>query len=236
VLYQLYFFVRGSRAAQMFVGLILILLVSLVTRLLNMSGMTWIFDNLRTVWLIAFVIIFQPELRRILIFIGQSRLIRYFVKVSSAKTFDEVTRAAIELSNRRYGGLIVLARDMGIKAIIETGLQIQAEVSAPLIASIFNTKSPLHDGAMVIQNDMIEAVKCILPLSQAPHIDPRLGTRHRAALGLAEESDAVIVVVSEETGKISVAIEAQLIQDLDETGLRNILYDAFKVTQGSLAD
>ncbi len=230
ILYKLYFFIRGSRAAQMFVGLILILIVSLLTRLFNMSGMTWIFDSLKTVWLIAFVIIFQPELRRMLIFVGQSRLIRYFVKVSSSKTFDEVIKAAVELSNRRYGGLIVVMRDMGIKSITETGIQIQAEVSAPLICSIFNPKAPLHDGAVIIQNDVIEAAKCILPLTQDMNIDSHLGTRHRAALGLAEESDAVIVVVSEETGKMSVALDGRLIQDLDKNNVRNVLFNAFKLT------
>jgi len=233
ILYKLYLFIRGSRAAQMFVGLLLILMSSMFARLFNMSGMTWIFDNLRTVWLIAFVIIFQPELRRMLIFLGQSRLIRYFVKVSSEKTFDEVIKAACELSNRRTGGLIVLTRDMGIKSITETGRHIQAEISAELICSIFNPKSPLHDGAMIVDNDIIEAAKCILPLTQS-EIDSRLGTRHRAALGLAEESDAVVIVVSEETGKISVAKDGRLIQDLDRDGLRSVLYDAFAVVENGI--
>ncbi|RMD88079.1 MAG: TIGR00159 family protein [Calditrichaeota bacterium] len=228
ILYKLYYFIRGSRAAQMFVGLMLILLISVIARLFNMSGLTWIFDNLRTVWLIAFVIIFQPELRRMLIFLGQSRLIRYFVKVASSKALDEVVKAATEISKNYYGGLIVLTRDMGIKSIIETGIQIQAEVSLPLLLSIFNPRSPLHDGAVIIQNDIIEAAKCILPLSQNPNIDPSLGTRHRAALGLSEESDAVIVVISEETGQISVAINGELKRGLSEASLRNELYEAFK--------
>lgn len=234
ILYKTYFFIRGSRAAQMVVGLVLILIVSLLTRLFNMSGMTWIFDTLKTVWLIAFVIIFQPELRRMLIFIGQSRIIRYFVKVSSSKAFEEVIKAVMEMSRRRFGGLIVLTRDMGIKAITETGIRIQAEVTAPLIVSIFNPRSPLHDGAIIIQNDIIEAAKCILPLSQNPNIDPRLGTRHRAALGLGEESDAVIIVVSEETGIISIAVGGVLKRDLDSENLRNILYDAFKFSAGGV--
>lgn len=228
ILYKLYFFIRGSRAAQMFVGLALILIVSVLARLFNMSGMTWIFDNLMTVWLIAFVIIFQPELRRMLIYLGQSRIIRYFVKVSSSKTFEEIIKAAVELSRRRYGALIVLVRDTGIKSIIETGITIQAEVSAPLILSVFNPRSPLHDGAIIIQNDVIEAAKCILPLSQDPSLDPHLGTRHRAALGLSEESDAVVIVVSEETSNISVAIDGKLIQDVDLVRLRTIVNEAFK--------
>jgi diadenylate cyclase len=230
ILYKIYFFLRNSRAAQMFVGLAIILIVSLITRLFNMSGMTWIFDSLKTVWLIAFVIIFQPELRRMLIFVGQSRLIRYFIKVSSGKTFDEVIKAAVELSKRRYGALIVMTRDTGIKSITETGIRIQAEVSAPLITSIFNARSPLHDGAIIIQNDIVEAAKCILPLSQSPSLGPHFGTRHRAALGLAEESDAVILVISEETGRISVALDRQLVQNLDESDLQSILFDAFKLS------
>lgn len=169
-----------------------------------------------------------------LIFVGQSRLIRYFVKVSSFKTFDEVTKAAHELSNRRFGGLIVVTRDMGIKSITETGIKIQAEVTAALICSIFNPKSPLHDGAIVVQNDVIEAAKCLLPLSQDPNIDPKLGTRHRAAVGLAEESDAIVIVISEETGQISVAREGRLIQDLDRDALLNLLYGAFKVGSTNL--
>ncbi|MFQ5641318.1 MAG: diadenylate cyclase CdaA [bacterium] len=232
ILYKLYYFMRGSRAAQMMVGLVLILISSLLARVFNMSGMSWIFNNLlKPVWLIAFVIVFQPELRRMLIFLGQSRLIRYFVKVSSWKTLEEVLRAALELSKRRSGGLIVLIRDMGIKAITETGMPIQAEVSSQLIASLFNKHSPLHDGAIIIQNDVIEAAKCILPLSHEKTIAPHLGTRHRAALGLAEESDAVIIVISEETGKIALAQDGRLHVDLDAGSLRNQLMDAFKFFQ-----
>lgn len=234
ILYKLYCFMRGSRAAQMFVGLVLILISSLLARFFNMSGMTWIFNQLQTVWLIAFVIIFQPELRRMLIFLGQSRLIRYFVKVSSGKTFEEVIKAAVDLSRRRYGGLLVLTRDMGIKSIAETGIPVQAEVSSPLIVSLFNKHSPLHDGAIIIQNDIIEAAKCILPLSQESRIDSHLGTRHRAALGLAEESDAVVLVISEETGKISIALDGRLILDLDENSIRNVLITAFKFTGDQL--
>ncbi|MFQ5769212.1 MAG: diadenylate cyclase CdaA [bacterium] len=230
ILYKLYCFMRGSRAAQMMVGLVLILIISLLTRLFNMSGMSWIFDSLKTVWLIAFVIIFQPELRRMLIYVGQSRLIRFFVKVSSSKTFEEVIKAAVELSKRKYGGLIVLLRDTGIKSVTETGIQIQAEVSASLIVSIFNARSPLHDGAIIIQNDIIEAAKCILPLSQEQNIEAHLGTRHRAALGLAEESDAVILVISEETGNISIAMDGRLILDLDENAIRNVLMNTFKLS------
>ncbi len=229
ILYKLYFFVRGSRAAQMTVGFILILIASVIAPLLNMAGMTWIFRNLRTVWLLAFVVLFQPELRRLLIRLGQSQIIRFFVQVQEHRVIEEVAKAAFELSKRGLGALIVLARETGLKTIIETGVPLHAEVSVPLLVSIFNLRSPLHDGAVVIQNDMVEAAKCLLPLSQNPDIDPSLGTRHRAALGLSEESDAVIVVVSEETGSVSVAMDGELKRNLDYQSLRKTLNEAFNI-------
>jgi|YelNatPaOPRAMG01_1025707.scaffolds.fasta_scaffold00001_150 diadenylate cyclase len=228
ILYQLYFFVRGTRAAQMTVGFVLLLIASVIAPLLNMNGLAWILRNLRTVWLLAFVVLFQPELRRLLIRLGQSQIIRLFVRAYENRTVEEVAKAAFELSKRGLGALIVLTRDVGLKAIIETGVPIRAEVSVPLLVSIFNLRSPLHDGAVVIQNDILEAAKCLLPLSQNPDLDPSLGTRHRAALGVSEESDAVVVVVSEETGNVSVAMEGQLIRNLDYENLRRFLNEALR--------
>lgn len=233
ILYRLYLFIRGSRAAQMFVGLVLILLASVIVQFLGLSGLNWIFENLRTIWLIAFVILFQPELRRILIYLGQMPLVRKIFKVAiSRRMTEEVVKAALELSKRGFGGLIVLVRNAGIKSIIEGGQSIQARVSVPLIVSIFNPRSPLHDGAIVIQNDVIEAAQCILPLSQNPTIGSQYGTRHLAAVGLSEESDAVIVVVSEETGKVSLAYEGKLYADLDYNKLRDMLNELLQVIPG----
>jgi diadenylate cyclase len=233
ILYKLYFFIRGSRAAQMFIGLLLILGVSVIAQFLGLSGLNWIFENLRTIWIIAFVVLFQPELRRILIYIGQLPLVRKIFKVTiTQKMTEEVVKAAMELSKKGLGGLIVLVRNAGIKSIIEGGQSIQAKVSVPLIVSIFNPRSPLHDGAVVIQNDIIEAAQCILPLSQNPNIGSQYGTRHLAAVGLSEESDAVIVVVSEETGKVSLAFEGILYADLDYNKLRDKLNDLLQVMPG----
>ncbi len=233
ILYKLYFFIRGSRAAQMFIGLVIILVASVFVQLLGFAGLNWIFSNLRTVWLVAFVILFQPELRRILIYLGQVPLIRKILKVTIPRRLtEEMVKAAMELSKRGYGGLIVIVQNTGIKSVLETGQRIQAEISVPLIVSIFNPRSPLHDGAVIIQNDMIEAAQCILPLSQNPDIDPKFGTRHRAALGLSEESDAVIIVVSEETGKISLAYEGELYAELDYNTLREKLNEFVKITTG----
>ncbi|HEX9971727.1 MAG TPA: diadenylate cyclase CdaA [bacterium] len=234
IIYKMYLFIRGSRAAQMFIGLILILIVSVFVQLLGLSGLSWIIQNLRTIWLIAFVILFQPELRRLLIYLGQTPLLRKLLKVSINKRMTEdVVKAAMELSKRGFGGLIVMVGNAGIKSIIETGQSLQAKVSVPLIVSIFNPRSPLHDGAVVIQNDIIEAAQCILPLSQNPNLERQYGTRHLAALGLSEESDAVIVVVSEETGKVSLAFEGKLHTDLDYNKLRNMLLELLQVTPGA---
>ncbi len=233
ILYKLYFFIRGSRAAQMFIGLLLILGASVIVQFLGLSGLNWIFENLRTILIIAFVILFQPELRRILIYIGQMPLVRKIFKVTITRRMtEEVVKAALELSKRGLGGLIVLVRNAGIKSIIEGGQSIQAKVSVPLIVSIFNPRSPLHDGAVVIQNDIIEAAQCILPLSQNPSVGSQYGTRHLAAVGLSEESDAVIVVVSEETGKVSIAFEGTLHADLDYNKLRDMLNELLQVIPG----
>ena len=225
--YQLYEFLKGSIAARMLLGLMVILVISLIGELLNMSALSWIMSNLRTVWVIAFVIIFQPELRRLLIYLGQSRLVRAFVRVGDPEFIEDVVGATIEMSHKNFGAIIVMLRDMGVKSVLETGVQLQARVSKPLINSVFNPRSPLHDGAMVIRGEIALAAKCILPLSQSPDIDPALGTRHRAAIGISEQTDALIVVVSEETGMISLVEEGKMVRGLTEEMLRNRVKEAF---------
>ena len=223
ILYRLYLIVHRTRAVQMFIGLVLIFFASFITQALGMQEMNWIFRNLRTVWLLAFVILFQPELRRVLTLMGQSRIFRFFTKEQVNVIAEEIVKGTVELSQRGYGGLIVLVRDTGMKTIIETGVPVQSIVSAPLMVSIFNPRSPLHDGAIVIQNDVIEAAKCILPLSRNPLLEHRWGTRHRAAIGLSEESDALIIVVSEETGTISLVENGEMIRGLDFDSLHEAL-------------
>jgi diadenylate cyclase len=229
IIFRVYNFLRGSRGAQMLAGLVIILVLSVIAPLVHMRGISWILDNLRTVWLVAFVILFQPELRRMLIQVGQNRVIRFFVKVSGSKMIDEVLEATAALRTKGYGALIVMARETGLKSIIESGIRLQAEVSSELILSVFNPRSPLHDGAIVIQNDIIESARCILPLIEHDKARKNLGTRHRAALGLSEETDAMVIVISEETGKVSLAIAGELDFDLDETTLRVKLQKGFTV-------
>lgn len=229
IFYKIYDFIRGSMAARMVAGLLSILLLSVIADSFNMSGSSWIFSNLKTVWVIAFVIIFQPEFRRLLIYIGQNPIIRKIVRVTTPRFIEEVKNTLVDLSKKNFGSLIVLLRDTGIKSIIETGISIQAQVSKPLLMSIFHPRSPLHDGAVVIQGDVILAAKCQLPLTQNPKLDPTYGMRHRAALGLSEQTDAIVLVVSEETGMISIAENGVLSRGLTEENLNRRLEEAFAV-------
>jgi len=228
VLYKLYLIMYRTRAVQMFIGLVFIFLFSIIAQLLNMQLMSWLFRNLRTVWLLAFVILFQPELRRVLTLMGQNRFIRFFTKEQTSVVVEEVTQGAIELSRRGYGGLIVMARDTGLKAIVEAGVQLQSIVTSSLIVSIFNPRSPLHDGAIIIQDDIVEAAKCILPLSRNPVLEQRWGTRHRAAIGMSEESDALVIVVSEESGTISLVENGEMVRGITHAKLQDAITKALR--------
>jgi len=185
--------------------------------------MSWILGSLQAAWLIFFVIVFQPELRRILLLVGQNPLVR---KLFSPETYDfteELIYSVMELQRRRIGALLVVLRDQGLQSIVEKGILVNGSISPQLILSIFNPDSPLHDGAAIIYQDQIVAAKCILPLSENTDLDPTIGTRHLAALGLSEESEAFIIVVSEESGKISTAFRGILKRGLDEPALRTSL-------------
>lgn len=219
ILYRAYQIIQGTTASRMLIGLILILILSLIVQLFNMEGMMWLVDQIRTVWVIVFVIIFQPELRRILTSLGQGRLLKGLIKIGVPAYVDEIVQACELMAKRRNGAIIVIAQTSGLKNIIETGLPVQATVSHQLLQSIFNPRSPMHDGAVIIDNEQIEAAKCLLPLSQNPYIESSLGTRHRAAMGVSEQTDAIAIVVSEETGKISVAYQGALQKNISPADL-----------------
>jgi diadenylate cyclase len=223
VFYKLFQLIRGTKAAQMFLGLIIIIAASFIADWLRLDALNWIISSLKTVWVVAFVIVFQPELRRVLAQLGQSRVLRHFVRSEHLAVLDEVTRAAKELSLRRIGALIVIAREASLRNYIETGTRINAKVTRELIMTIFTPQTPLHDGACIVVREEIVAAGCILPLSENPMLPVDLGMRHRAAVGLTEETDAVVVVVSEETGGISVAVRGNLRRKLDVEALRQTL-------------
>ncbi len=229
---KLYTYFRGTRAGQMLVGLIIILLSSFVFRAIGMSGMTWIVDQVQTVWVVAFVILFQPELRRLLIYVGTTRFFQRLFRVGSSSTIDAVVKASIQMQERGWGAIIVLQRDTGLKNIKEAGTPVKAEVSSPLLVSIFNPQSPLHDGAVIIQNNIIEAAQCILPLTESDMVDPEMGTRHRAALGISEETDVIAIVMSEEKKRISVAVNGVFQLNLDQYSLKRFLDENLFVSSG----
>ena len=225
--YRLFAMIKGTRAAQMFVGLIFIVVASIVAQWFRLNALNWIVGSLKTVWVILFVVIFQPELRALLTHIGQNRLLRALIRVGDGGVLKEILGAVEDMSKERRGALIVVERDMGLRNFIETGTKMDAAVTKELLETIFTPHSPLHDGAVVIRGDQIAAAGCILPLSQTAGLSPMLGTRHRAALGLAEETDACVFVVSEETGAISIAHKGELKWNLDEGRLRSELAGIF---------
>lgn len=231
VLFLVYAFVKivkGSRAWQLIKGIAFLIVATWLSRLLNLNILNSILTGIMNWGVIAVIVIFQPELRRGLEQLGTNKLTRFFGLESdlATKTKEDVYKvviAATELSKTKTGALMVLERDINIQDIISTGVPMNAEVSPQLLVNIFVPKTPLHDGAVIISNNKIAAAACVLPLADDTDIAKELGTRHRAAIGISKESDSLVVVVSEETGKISVAKDGTLIADVKEDALKKIL-------------
>ena len=221
--YRLYLVIRGTRATEMFAGLAILFAFSVVAQSLGLLLLNQIIVSLQTVWLIAVVILFQPELRGALSYLGKTRYFRFFVKPQQPAVIDELVNAVNRLNRAGLGAILVLERQTGLKNHIDTGKEINADVSAELLETIFTPPTPLHDGAVIIRGDRIRAAGCILPLSRNENLAYTLGTRHRAALGITEESDAFVVVVSEESRQISVAEEGRLKRRLKLEQLRTKL-------------
>ena len=227
VFYHVLMLVRGTRAAQMFFGLALLMVTSVAGSMLGLDGLNWIVSNLKTVWVIAFVILFQPELRRALASLGSHRVFRNFIRSDGQEPIGEIVNAAARLAELGLGALIVLEREAELRSFEETGTRIESRVTAELLETIFTPPTPLHDGAVIIRGSQLIAAGCILPLTSNPRLASTLGTRHRAALGIAEETDAVVVVVSEETRTISLAMDGRLRLRLDPLTLRTELAGIF---------
>ena len=235
-LYSIFALLKGTRGGGILkgIGLViigLVLLMFLVARFLELNAIVWILEKLIAMEFIMLVIIFQPELRRIFFNIGQSPIFQKYIP-NQYPVIDEIVRAVHSLSSKKTGVLIALERTTSLKSYIEGGTSINAEVSSALIGTIAYNGTPLHDGAIIIQNDRLTAAGCLLPLSTNPEIGKSLGTRHRAAVGLTEESDAIVVIVSEETGKISLSVRGHLTQGLNRESLHKILVDLGGDTEG----
>lgn len=231
VIFLLYWFikvVRGSRAWQLIKGIAFLIVGTWISEILNLKILNSILTGIMNWGVLAIFIIFQPELRRALEQLGTNKFTRFFGFDSdiASKTKEDIYKvviAATELAKTKTGALIVIERDIEIKDIINTGVPMNAEVSPQLLVNIFVPKTPLHDGAVIISNNKIAAAACVLPLADDSDIAQELGTRHRAAIGISKESDSIVVVVSEETGKISVAKDGTLIADVREDVLKKIL-------------
>ena len=215
LVYQVYRLIRGTIAVQVAVALLGLYAVSEIVRAVGLTTLTTLFGAVGDVFVLAVLILFAPEIRQALFLVGRNPLVRRLVtQPPRQKITDEVVAALAEMSRDRVGSLTAFARSTGLRNYIESGTRISAEVERDLLTSIFFPNSPLHDGAAIVQGQKIEAARCILPVSDARHLDPHLGLRHRAAVGLTERTDAFVVVTSEETGKISVAENGRLDVDL----------------------
>ncbi len=211
IFYWVYKAMRDTIAVQILFGLVILIGLQFITEAVNLSSINWILETIQDVWILAFIILFQPELRKMLLLLTRTPFFMFFMKTKVSESFDTVFEAVSEMSDKHIGALLVFPRSQNVKMTIDTGIPLQATLSTELLLSIFSTKSPLHDGAIVIDGNIIAAARCVLPLSSETKYGGRnLGTRHRAALGLTEQIDAVVLIVSEETGWISIADSGEL--------------------------
>lgn len=227
IIYKLIWLIQGTRAVQLLKGVIVLVGVWALSKWFNLVTLNWLMTQLFTVGLLAVVVIFQPELRRALEQLGRGKL---FARVSAEQQslndrIGEVFKALNHLSRKRIGALIVFERETGLNDYIESGISLESAISSELLINIFTPNTPLHDGAVILRGQQIMAAGCYLPLSENPFISKELGTRHRAAIGMSEVSDAICVVVSEETGQISLAINGQIVRDIKEESLISKLFE-----------
>jgi diadenylate cyclase len=229
IVYKLYTILKGTLASQIFIGLMIVLVISFIVQLSNLKALSWLLKLVSDIWVIAFIIVFQPEIRRLLVILARNPFVKLFVKQNSFKSVEVLVDAAFELSQLQHGALIIIIKSTGIRGFSETGEIINARLSKDLLRSIFYPRSPLHDGAVVVKGDVIEAARVTLPLAQNNLFNgEKLGTRHRAGIGISEQADVISLIVSEETGSISIAENGHLTRGLSKDGLRKRLNLAFK--------
>ena len=223
LLYRLLLLVQGTRAMQMLFGLLMLWVVFYVAKLLDLLLIPRIMEALFQYGAIAALVVFQPELRSALARLGRNPILRFFDKMEASAVADEIVEAVSRLARSRVGAIIAVEQEVGLDEYSSTGSRLDAPVSADLLTTIFTPQSPLHDGAVIVKGDMIRMAGAILPLTQNSVADRSLGTRHRAALGLSDESDALVIVVSEETSRISVAQHGRLKLGIELPELKNLL-------------
>lgn len=234
IFYKLYMLIKETRAEQLLKGIVLIFVLIPISELLKLTMLNWILNKTITIGVLTIVIIFQPEIRRALEHLGRTAFTDKHIfedEETMERVITEIVNAVETLSKDRTGALIVIEQRTGIGEIIKTGTTLDAEISAALLENIFVVNTPLHDGATVIRNDRIIAAGCFLPLTNNDKISKKLGTRHRAAIGITETSDALTIIVSEETGTISLAVNGRLVRNYDRDKLKKILVQIIKNRQ-----
>lgn len=226
-IYKLYMMIKETRAEQLVKGLVIIFIFVKISDSLKLYTVNWVLENMMTALAIMIIVVFQPELRKILETIGRSNILtKSFADIRGEKVdkcVEEIVHAVFSLSRQRIGALIIFERSTGLGDVVETGTVLNSAISSELLINIFIPNTPLHDGAVVIKNDNIKAAACFLPLSTEQSISKELGTRHRAAIGMSEKSDCLALIVSEETGGISIAEHGKINRYVDEPTLTKIL-------------
>lgn len=228
VIYRLIDLIRGTRAAQMLIGLAVVFLLFLSSQYFELYTLNWILDNFLSAFLLIIVVIFQDDIRRALTQVGTRRFFGAEPALQQ-QDLEELVRASVLLASKRIGAIIALQREVGLNQYVEGGTRLDAQVSKELIMSIFLPASPIHDGSLIIHNGHIIAAGCFLPLTSNPHVSKTLGTRHRAAIGLTEETDAIVLVISEEEGAISLVREGRITRGIDAGTLRSSLQQLLAV-------
>lgn len=228
IFYRVYLIIRGTIASQIFFGLIVVFILSFIAQTVNLKAIGWLLKLITDIWVIAFIILFQPEIRRLLVVLGRNPFIRIFIKSDDNVLIEVLTESVFEMAQHQHGALIIIVKTAGIRGIAETGEVINSKLSKNLLRSIFFPRSPLHDGAVIVKNDMIEAARCTLPLSQTTILNGiPLGMRHRAGLGISEQADVLSIIVSEESGTISIAENGVLRRGLSKDELKQVLFNTF---------
>jgi len=223
IVYKTFLLIKGTRAIQLIVGFIIVLFVFYLAKTLELFTLSWIFNSFVGSIILVIVVIFQSDIRRVLVALGRSPFFKKITHVQETLFYDELTNACTVMGKRRNGALIVVEREIGLEEFMEIGIRLDAEMNTELIVSIFQSASPLHDGAMIVREGRIRAAGCVLPLTTDENLDKSLGTRHRAAIGITEVTDAFAVVVSEEHGTISYAYKGEFFTKVNADVLKKAL-------------
>ncbi len=227
IIYRILLIIKGTRAAKMLLGLGVLVIVSFFSKFLELYTLDWMISSFWGQVVIAVIVLFQPEIRRALAKMGEASILQNLTSAEELKSLEEIIRATIALSNKKVGALIVIEREVSLKDYIEIGIPLDAKVSKELLMSIFHPTSPIHDGAVIIKGNRVLAAGCFLPIALEADLSKAYGTRHRAGLGITEETDAVTVLVSEETGIISLGVDGRLESHFDISTLRDRLTELF---------